>query len=140
MQAIKIAILSKLDSSLQDSDIIKLQQMLDPETKTLILRRAAIELLQQAIITCIDKQLIVQTIASKTDVNSTYDDGNNEQSELKATNTVREINSGSNSYSVKIDNYLSSVDFTHKSANLGNSQIYSQPATNVKKLARRYIN
>lgn len=139
MQAIKIAILSKLDSSFQDSDIIKLQQMLDPETKTLISRRAAIELLQQAIIKCIDKQLIVHTIASETDINSTNDDGNDEQSELKATNTVCEINSGSNSHSIEIDNYLSSVNFTHKSANPGNSQIYSQPATNAKKLARRYI-
>ena len=104
LQAIKQAILSKIDSPLPDSDIVKLQEVLKPETITLIPRKAATELLEQAVKKCIDKQLIVNVTNSEPDMAENLDDGDDQAvkhkrmclemlNELKAERAVNENDS-----------------------------------------------
>lgn len=58
LKAIKLAVLDKLDSRFPESEHIKLQQLLDPETKSLIPRPEATAILEKAINDCKDRGLI----------------------------------------------------------------------------------
>ena len=129
LQAIKQAILFKIDSRLPYSEIVKLQEVLDFETKTLILRKTATELLEQAAKKCIDKQLIVNVTNSEPDKAESLDDGDDQAvkrkrmrlemlNELKAASAVNE-NDSARGYVVEIARYLSFNDNGQAEDSLG---------------------